>query len=262
MNVHNRKSWGASIAALFLFASTSHAAEEPTKAAERSIMSPPLSRGMLRVQGTVRPFFNLAGPGGGALSDLSMDYYFQRPFKVGLEFSPVAFVGVPEGLGAIAHTRIRGAFAADWVEIGLGVGARLQHFGPNGWSVAPALRLGSIDGLNLRVEFSHSLIRNYYTGQTQFALAHILGSLAVPVSRKVAITLDGGYGNDLWVYATLGLKQVVTGNGGPGTLIVGASSGLVWIIDRFPCQYGDIAPCRGAAWGIGPTIAIHVDRRF
>jgi hypothetical protein len=225
-------------------------------------MLPPLSRGMTRVHGTVRPFFNMLGPGGGALSDLSIEHYFHQPWKVGVEVSPLVLVGVPEGLGAIAHPRLRGAFAADYLEVGLGIGGRFQRFGPSGWSVAPALRLGSLDGLNLRLEVGHSLIRNYYTRKVQFAWSHVLGGLDVPMTRRLAIVLDGGYGLDLWVYATLGLRQVIFGSGGPGTLGVGAAFGLVWVVDRFPCQYGDIEPCRGAAWGTGPTIAVRIDHRF
>jgi hypothetical protein len=227
-----------------------------------SLMLPPLVPGITRVHGTVRPFFNMVGPGAGALMDLSVEHYFHRPWKVGVELSPLVLVGMGDQLGAIAHARLRGAFATDYVEVGLGLGGRLQRFGPSGWSVAPALRLGSLDGLNLRLEVGHSLIRNYYTGQAQFALSNVLGGLDVPVTRRLAITLDGGYGVDLWVYATLGLQQIVVGSGGPGTLKVGTGFGVVWAIDRFPCQYGDIDPCRGAAWGLGPTISIRIDRRF
>jgi hypothetical protein len=90
----------------------------------------------------------------------------------------------------------------------------------------------------------------------------VLGGLDVPVARRLAIALDAGYGLDLWIYAALGLRQTLFGGGGPGTLKVGAAFGFVWVVDRFPCQYGDIDPCRGAAWGTGPTIAFSVDRRF
>ncbi|MRG95389.1 hypothetical protein [Polyangium spumosum] len=230
--------------------------------AKRPLMLPPLARNMVRVQGTVRPFFNLLGPGGGALGDLSVEYYFQRPFKIGVELSPFAFVLVPEGPGTIVHARARVAFSSDYVEVGLGVGGRMQYFGPSGLSVAPAMRLGSLDGANLRLEMGYSYIRNYYTQQAQFALSHLTGGVDVPVTRRLAITLDGGYGVDLWAYATLGVRQWIVGNGGPGSLAIGASTGLVWVVDRFPCQYGDIEPCRGAAWGLGPTIAVRVDRRF
>jgi hypothetical protein len=235
-------------------------AEKPAK--ERSLMLPPLSKGMTRVYGNVRPFFNMTGPGAGALSDLTLEHYFHLPWKLGVELSPVALVGVPSGLGAIAHSRVRAAFASDYVEVGVGVGWRFQHFGPSGMSLAPALRLGSLDGLNLRLELGYSLIRNYYTGIAQFAWSHARGGIDVPVTRKLALTLEGGYGLDLWVYTTLGARQIIMGDGGKGTLAIGASFGLVWIVDRFPCQYGDVDPCRGAAWGAGPTIAVRVDRRF
>ncbi len=226
------------------------------------LMLPPLERNMTRIVANVRPFFNLVGSGGGALSDLSIEHYFEAPWKIALELSPLALVYVPEGFGTIANARVRGAFAADYVELGLGVGGRFQRWGPDGWSVSPSLRLGSIDGMNLRVESGYSLVRNYYTGVAGFAWSYALGALDIPVAKNATLTLEGGYGIDLWVYSTLGLKQKIYGDGGPGTLSVGGSLGLVWIIDRFPCQYGDIAPCRGASWGIGPTIAIRIDRRF
>ncbi len=259
------KAWRGAVLAVVLACAAPTEAKEgeaDDSGAKRSLMLPPLARQTVRVQGTVRPFFNMIGPGGGALGDVSVEYFFDKPLKVGFELSPFAFVLVPEGPGTIVHARLRAAFSSDYVEVGLGIGGRLQYFGPSGLSVAPALRLGSLDGLNLRLELGHSLIRNYYTQQAQFAFSHLTGGLDVPVTRRLALTLDGGYGVDLWAYATLGVRQFVVGNGGPGTLAIGASAGAVWVVDRFPCQYGDIAPCRGAAWGLGPTIAVRVDRRF
>lgn len=263
--------WQAMAGALFIgfLCPGARAEESPAAPKEKesasgiqSLMLPPMERGMTRIVADVRPFFNWIGGGGGALSNLSIEHYFQSPWKLALELSPFALVFVPEGMGTIAHARVRGAFSADYVEIGLGAGGRFQRWGPDGWSVSPSLRLGSIDGVNLRLESAHSLIRNYYTGVAQFAWSYVLGGLDVPVTRTSAITLEGGFGIDLWAYATLGLKQRIYGDGGPGTLTVGGSFGLVWVIDRFPCQYGDIDPCRGAAWGLGPTIAVRIDRRF
>lgn len=225
-------------------------------------MLPPLVPGITRVYGSVRPFFNLAGAGFGAFSDLAIDHYFHQPVKLGVELSPLALVVVPEGVGAIAHIRVRAAVVTDYIEVGAGVGGRLQHFGPSGWSIAPAIRLGALDGINLRAELSSAVIRNYYTSRVELALSHVHGGLDVPFTRRLAATIDGGFGLDLWGYFTLGLRHIVTGDGGPGTLAVGGSLGAVWIVDHYPCQYGDSEPCRGAAWGAGPTIAFRVDRRF
>lgn len=243
-------------------ASAAAAEPEARPGPAASLLIPPLHRGMFRVHGAVRPFFNITGPGGGALTDLAAEYYFQAPWKLGVELSPLIIAGAAESVGVIAHPRLRAALATDYLEVGLGVGARIQRFGPSGWSVAPALRLGSLDGLNLRMEFGYSLIRNYYTSQVQFAWSHVIAALDIPVARRLAIQLDGGYGLDLWVYSTLGLRHVLHGDGGPGTLAVGAAFGAVWAVDRFPCQYGDIDPCRGAPWTVGPTIAFRIDQRF
>jgi hypothetical protein len=254
---------GAAACALVLsLAQASHAEETCKPAPEKPLMLPPRAKGMTRVQGTVRPFFHLVGPGAGALTDMTVEHYFKQPFKVGVELRPLALVGEPSGFGAIAHARGRVAFSSDWVEVGLGVGWRLQRFGPSGMSLAPALRLGSLDGLNLRLELGYSLVRNYYTGIAQFAWSQVQGGIDVPVTRRFALTLEAAYGLDLWVYTTLGARQVISGDGGPGTLAIGASFGFVWITDRFPCQYGNTDPCRGAVWGAGPTIAVTVDRRF
>lgn len=227
-----------------------------------SLFYPPLTRGMTRVQGTLRPFINMLNPGVGLLADMSVEHYLQSPFKIGVEISPLALVSTQEGLGAIAHIRARGAFSTDGLEVGLGVGARYQHFGPSGMSFSPNLRVGALDGFNMRLELSHSLIRNYYTGLVQFVWANTHLAIDIPVNRKLALTLDGGWGNDLWFFGNFGARHFITGNGGPGTLIIGASFGMIYLVDRFKCQYTDVDPCRGNPTALGPTIGVRVDRRF
>jgi hypothetical protein len=262
MSLFRKAVGAAAIALAATWAAPAAADEPPAPRAPESLMLPPLATGMTRVHGSVRPFFNLTGAGWGMISDVAVEHYFRNYWKLGVELSPLALVDVPEGLGAIAHARVRAALATDYLEVGFGVGGRFQHFGPSGWTVAPSIRLGSLDGLNLRMELASSLIRNYYTSRAELAFSHVLGGLDVPIVKRLAITVDGGFGLDLWAYVTLGLRHIVQGDGGPGTLALGASAGIVGIIDRFPCQYGDIEPCRGAAWGAGPTIALRVDRRF
>lgn len=236
--------------------------EAPSCGSAAQVLAPALDGDFTRVRAEIRPFVNLLGSGGGALSDLAVQHYFRAPWMLGVEASPFAIAGEPEGLGAIAHVRARAAFATDYLEIGAGLGARLQRFGPSGWSFAPAIRLGALDGLSLRGELGYSLIRNYYTRRAELAWADALGELRVPFTRSLALSIEGGYGVDLWAFATLGVKHRLTGTGGRGTTIAGAGLGFVWIVDRFPCQYGDVAPCRGAAWGVGPTMSFSIDHRF
>lgn len=226
------------------------------------LLIPPLHREMFRLHGTLRPFVHMTGPGGGLVADLALEYYFDAPWKLGVELSPLVVAAAAESTGVIGQPRLRAALAADYLEVGFGLGGRVARFGPSGWSMAPALRLGSLDGLNLRGELGYALIRNYYTSVVELAWSHVLAALAVPVTWRMAFELDVGYGLDLWIYGTLGIRQILVGDGGPGTLAVRTGFGAVWAVDRFPCQYQDIEPCRGAPWVVGPTISLGVDQRF
>jgi len=225
-------------------------------------MAPRLPRAVTRIHGTARPFISVVGPGYGAISDLWIEHYFNAPLKLGVELAPLALALEPDGAGAIAHARAHVAYADDFLEFGVGVGGRLQHFGPSGMSLAATLRLGSLDGLHLIVENAFSLVDNYYTRRLAFSLSNVMASVAIPLSARLAIELAGGFGYDFWAYGTVGLRHRVHGNGGPGTLMVSGALGLTWVIDRFPCQYSDVTPCEGAASGLGPTIAVGLDRRF
>lgn len=253
----------AALALSTTFESAAHAeATPPPEKPERTLFVVPLQKGMNRVQGTLRPFVNTINPGVGLIADMSGEHYFEAPYKLGVEISPLALVSVQEGLGAIAHVRVRGAFVTDGLEVGLGVGGRYQHFGPSGMSFSPSLRVGWLDGFNMRLELTHSLIRNYYTGLVQLAWANSTLGIDVPVTKKLALTFDGSYGADLWIFGAFGARHFITGDGGPGTLIIGGSFGLIYLADRFQCQYTDQRPCENAVRALGPAIGVRVDRRF
>jgi hypothetical protein len=226
------------------------------------ILAPPRPRGLTRVVGTVRPFFTVIGSGGGAIGDLAVDHYFELPLKLGVEVSPAAVAVQRGGGGAITHLRVEGAFATDHLEAGLAVGGRTENFGPGGLSLAGRVRLGSLDGLNLRLTYGYAIIRNRYTDQQQVAFSNVLGTLEVPLTERLAIVVDGAFSFDVWLYGTAGLKQVMVGRGGPGSWIVRAGFGVAWVLDRFPCQYRNPERCQGSAWGVGPTIAFGLERRL
>jgi hypothetical protein len=227
-----------------------------------SLLTPGRPRGMTRIYGSIRPFFNVLSVGGGAIGDLAIDHYFVRPIKVGVELSPTAIAFQPSSSGAVTHLRVEGAFASDYMEIGAAVGGRLENFGPGGVSLAGRLRLGSLDGLNLRLTYGYALIRNRYTGQSRLAFSNVLSTLEVPLLPRLALVVDGGFSFDVWLYGTVGLRHTLVGDGGRGSLIARAAFGLAWVLDQFPCQYRQPQRCEGAAWGLGPTIAFGLERRF
>jgi hypothetical protein len=226
------------------------------------LLAPARPRNLTRVHGLIRPFFNLIGAGGGAIADLAIDHYFVRPFKVGAEIGPTAVALQPGSSGSVTHLRLEGAFVTDFLEVGGALGGRLENFGRGGISIAGRLRLGALDGLNLHLTFAYALIRNRYTGASRVAFSNVMATLEVPIVPRLALVVDGGFSFDVWLYGTVGLKHVIVGQGGPGTWIARAAFGVAWVLDQFPCQYLMPERCEGAAWGMGPTIAIGFERRF
>jgi hypothetical protein len=247
--------------AALLAAGPAAAAESETVVAH-PVLAPPRPQGLTRVYGTVRPFFNLMGQGGGAIGELAVDHYFTIPLKVGLEISPAAVAFQPRGSGAVTHLRAEVAFATHYLELGVAVGQRLENFSAGGISLAGRLRLGALDGLNFRLTYGYAMIRNHYSGETRVAFSNVLGTLEVPLTSRLALTADAGFSFDVWLYGTVGLKHVLIGDGGPGSWIVRGAFGLAWVMDQFPCQYRNPGRCEGAAWGMGPTISLGLEHRF
>jgi hypothetical protein len=227
-----------------------------------SVLAPPRPRGVTRVYGTIRPFFNVIGSGGGAIGDLAVDHYFTFPLKLGLELAPTAVAFQPNSSGAVTHLRVSAAFATDYLEIGGAAGGRLENFGPGGISLAGHLRLGALDGLNFRLSYGYAVIRNHYTARTRVAFSNVIGTFEIPLGPRLALTAEGAFSFDVWLYGTVGLKHLLVGNGGPGSWIVRGAFGLAWVMDQFPCQYRDPGRCQGAAWGLGPTISFGLEHRF
>ncbi len=247
---------GCVVLALLLGLSPGSPGDEPSR------WLPPLPRDVTRVVGTLRPFLVVPGPGFGMISDLAIEHYFALPLKLAFSLEPMALATEPDGTGFIGHIRGGLAYAGDFIEVGLLAGGQVQHFGASGVALAATLRLGALDGLNLIFENGYSLIHGYYTGREAFALDHFLGSVNVPVARRLSLSVEGGYGVNLWAYAVLGLRHRLRGQGGRGTVVLSGGLGAVLVVDRFPCQYQDPAPCEGAMPGFGPTVTAGADGRF
>jgi hypothetical protein len=228
------------------------------------IMAPPQQRGMTRVQAIARPFMGLTGSSFGAVSELRVEHYFKQPFMLGLEMAPLAIASTNQGTGAITHLRLHAAYVGDYFAIGFGAGARLRHFGSaGGYSLTPTLRLGTLDGLNLMIAYTHTIARNRYTGEPQLGFSNITSTLTVPLTRKLALQLDAGFSLDIWAYSTLGLRQRLGGDGGAGTWYLSGAFGFAWVSDRTICNFEATVPCTGGtALSNGPTISVGLERRF
>jgi hypothetical protein len=247
-------------------ASTAAAPELSATAPEQpSIWAPPQQRGMTRAQAVARPFLGVQGNSLGAISELRVEHYFNRPFMLGLEVSPLAVASTNTGTGAITHLRLHAGYVTDYVALGLGGGVRLRRFGTAaGFSITPTLRLGAQDGLNLQVAYTHTIARNKYTGEPQLGFSSVTGTLSVPVTRRLALQLDAAFSLDIWAYATLGLRQRLTGDGGAGSWYLSGAFGGAWVSDRTICNFEAAVPCPAdsTALSFGPTVAVGLERRF
>ena len=228
-----------------------------------SLLAPPPPRDLTRVQTTFRPFLGFVGNSWGAIGDARIEHYFKRPFMLGLELSPVAVASSGDGLGAVTDARVLAAFVSRYLGLGVGVGGQIQkNGGYRGLSLASHVRLGSIDGLNLELTYSHSLKRNQYTDKPTLGFANALAKLQVPLAPAVALQLDLGLSLDSWAYATLGLRYRLFGNGGPGSFYLSGAFGLAVVGDRSTCNYDASVPCRPSAISYGPTTAVGLEYRF
>lgn len=230
-----------------------------------SMWLPPQQRGMTRAQFVARPFLGLVGNSWGAISELRVEHYFEKPFMLGFEMSPLAIAGTSTGTGAITHLRLHAAWVSDYMAIGLGAGARLRRFGTAaGVSITPTLRLGAQDGLNLTLAYTHTISRNRYTGEPLLGFSNITATGNIPLTPSLALQLDAGFSLDIWVYGTVGLRQRLAGTGGAGTWYLSGAFGMAWISDRTICNFEANVPCPGnsTALSYGPTISLGLERRF
>jgi hypothetical protein len=248
---------------LLAVAAQAPAAEPSAEPSTLSVLAPPQPREMTRVEGVVRPFLGLVGNTWGAINDARVEHYFRRPFMLGVELSPLAVAYDARGTGVITHARLHAAYVTDLLSVGFGIGERFRRFGTSGVSLAPTVRLGSLDGLHLSLAYVYTIARNQYTGKPTLGFSNVSGALAVPLARRLALTVDAGFSLDVWVLATAGLRQRLTGDGGPGTWLVSAAFGLAWVSDRTVCNFRAEMPCpTGSALSYGPTVAFGLERRF
>jgi hypothetical protein len=222
----------------------------------------PASTELNRFELRVQPFLGLTSNSWGSLGEARFEHDFRFPLTLGIELTPVALVASGDGTGALAQARLTAALNLRYLAVGLGVGGQLQRFGRNGLSIAPTLRLGRRDGLSLSVEYAYSVAANQYTGQRTIGFSNIIGTLRIPLTERLSLQIDGGLNLQAWAFTTVGLRDRVRGDGGPGTWFVSAGLGAAWISDQGGCNYDAVIPCGPSAMSFGPTIDFGLERRF
>ena len=186
----------------------------------------------------IRPFLGLEGTSKpvGLMLDAYLEWYLAPiPIVLAISGAPVSVAfGSSEAHypGVIAFTA---AYATDFFEIGLGVGALYGNPGPcepflacevnTGFTINQVLRLGSIDGLNLEW---HSSI---FSRPNQFVFGVGRGVISVPLNSRLGLFGAGGAGENGWAMGEFGVRTALGGAGGRGTVILSASLGVSGIFD-------------------------------
>ncbi|HET9450959.1 MAG TPA: hypothetical protein VFO83_08765, partial [Aggregicoccus sp.] len=201
---------------------------------------------------------------GGLMLDAFATYRLQAlPVALHARFEPVS-VGLgtgdrhTPGLGYVAAT-----YSADILEVGLGVGALFGQTerscypvydrdnnaigeqcstGDNtGVAVQQLLRLGALDGFHL------SWTSSILSREQQFVFGSGRGELQVPIHARYALFAAGGGGRSGYAFGEVGVRTLLQGSGGPGSLLLTGSIGGVSLSDG-PRSLGGPSLALGLEW--------------
>ncbi len=199
---------------------------------------------------TLRPMLNFGKVDVASVTELAFGYYWQF-LHLQARVAPLGF-SVPHGVDA-ANMQVIVSYSNDLFEFGLGTGYFRHEFqtlndydcSSNGFltgSVASAdssggavhpqrfncaqsgptvvqhLRLGAIDGLNLRVTDTVTI------SSGQFRWGYLEGSLDIPLTRELNLYGAGGGTTGLG-WGEVGMRTYLRGVGGHGTLILSTGIG-------------------------------------
>jgi hypothetical protein len=155
-----------------------------------------------------------------------------------------------------------------FVEVGLGVGGASVNqnstIGTGGQPSTSALsvveegRLGARDGLSLSVE-SSAIAANQ-----KFDLGYFVATLQIPLSKSMMLITRGGGGRVGFGYGDLGMRVLVRGNGGRGTVALTGFLGGAVIMENL-CSANPDSPFNSAcneATLAGPSLGGAVEWRL
>jgi hypothetical protein len=270
------------------------ASKEQTSAP--SLIAPPRQSNLWDLTFATAAFVTLGTIGAGVLGSTSLAYRFEAPFVVRAEVAPFGIAGpsnnttsgptslgtvpssggtVPTGstnpssggtvITAAAHLLV--GIDTQFIEVALGIGTATvnQNLGsPSGQpdssalSIAESARIGARDGLALNLE-STAVAAN-----RQFNLGYFVASAQIPLSRKIMLVLRGGGGPVGFAYGDIGVRDVIRGDGGKGTIaLTGFAGGASIMVDL--CSTNPVAPftsnCNNSSLG-GPSLGGGVDWKF
>jgi hypothetical protein len=261
---------------------------------------PGYERNLNRLRARVAPFLGIDTLSAGMVTSAMYDRTFNFPMRLEAGFSNIGFV-FGEDFAAPFHFNVVPSYDTDYFEVGLGAGyVYSSDDRRRGASFLQKVRLGTVDGLNVTVHNSFVYQRGHlprwfgsgYDSSPslkigadcspnsddeeltnyEFNWEGIDGTVSIPVTSRVTLISDWSFSNAGWFYGDIGIRTLVMGNGGHGTLIIPVTIGGVMIDNFVPS--GDKTYCNSdsntyatyqdydtKSYG-GPVVSIGIDYRW
>ena len=219
---------------------------------------PGYERSLNRIQAKAGPYLGVNTLSAGMLASAMYDRTFAFPMRLSVGFSNIGFI-FGEDFGAPFHLDVVPSYDTDYFEVGLGLGyVYSSHERRRGLSFLQKVRLGTVDGVNLTVQnafiYERKRTSSWFGGAAsadslkldddctpsdydedlsgyEFNWEGIDASLALPLNRRVTMIMDWSFSNAGWLYGDIGIRTLVMGNGGHGTLIIPVTIGGVALND-------------------------------
>lgn len=231
-------------------------ARKTTRRLTANTVMPPRVGGVLLLEASLQPYLPIGTKGIGALADLSVTYLAERPFYARLELRPAGGI-----LSADSEAGVFSGFALlgyDHQYFSLGLGVGMIEADRNSWSgnweiadtasakpslaVKQAARLGARDGLHLG--FTNSFV----LGGSEWHYATTEVNAQVPVNERTWLTAQAAGGEVGRVArGAVGMRRLVRGNGGSGSLFVHPAVGVVGIARSSGDPVFDTGPMIGCS---------------
>jgi hypothetical protein len=182
--------------------------------------APPRASGVWELGFLARPIIVLENLGAGIMVDAHAGYHFRAPFYVAASLTPLAVASARAGAAGAAGAFVSGAFDSQLFEVGLGLGAQTVNdpdfaLDPgSGLLIGQRLRLGARDG-------AHLAFLSYVTlFHSNFQFSSLRIEAQIPVGARNWLRLAGGGGSVGLNFGEIGLRVLMTGNGGAGSFFL------------------------------------------
>jgi hypothetical protein len=217
-----------------------------------SLAAPARAGALWDAELVLRPFVAMGEFGGGLLVTGSVGRRLAAPVHLQVVLDPIGIATAKDGIG-VASGAFIASFDTRLFEMGFGLGAQTVNSTTfslppgSGLSLAQLIRLGAEDGLNVTARTSVVLFHR------QFEFGGMVASLRIPLSYGYWLTLGGGGGDLGYGYGEIGLRALLSGNGGAGSKFLFASAGgaAVFRDDRGSECFGCTRSYGGPMAGIG-----------